>query len=62
MKQGHKSYVGIGFAIKVNSGFILDFDVLSNFSRICNNNTDKQHDCQKNFNGKAEAMEAKTDK
>ena len=58
MKRGHKSHIGIGFAVEVNSGFILDLDVLSNFCRICNKETNRQHDYQKNFDGKAGAMEA----
>lgn len=42
----------------MNSGFILDLDVLYNYCRVCSSKTNKQHDCQKNFDGKAFAMEA----
>lgn len=57
MKRGFKSHIGIGFAVEVNAGFILDLNVLSNFFKTCNIDSDKQHDCQKNFDGKAGAME-----
>ncbi|MPC57327.1 hypothetical protein E2C01_051305 [Portunus trituberculatus] len=33
MKLGHKSHIGIGFAIEINTGFLLDMDVLCNYCK-----------------------------
>lgn len=57
MTRGHKSHIGIGFAVEVNTGFVLDFDVLSNYCAVCSSKPNKAHDCKKNFDGKAGAME-----
>ena len=58
MKRGHKSHAGIGFAIEVNTGIVIDLDVLYNFCNTCSNKkTQKEHQCHKNFDGKAGAME-----
>lgn len=58
MKRGHKSHIGIGFAVKVNTGFVLDMDVLCNYCAVCSSKTNKAHDCKKNFDGRAGAMGA----
>lgn len=62
MKRGYKSHAGVGFAMEVNTGMVIDLDVLFNYCQACisNNkkNTQKKHKCQKNFDGKAGAMEA----
>ena len=59
MKRGHRSHAGLGFAVEVNTGIVVDLDVLYNFCYICSNKRpQKEHTCHKNFDGKAGAMEA----
>ncbi|KAA0187431.1 hypothetical protein HAZT_HAZT009259 [Hyalella azteca] len=69
MTRGHKSHIGIGCVIEWNTGFVVDFEVLSNFCQSC---FTKQRtlspeefahwkvthrNCKKNFDGKSGAME-----
>ena len=56
MKRGHKSHIGIGFAVEMNLGMVVDLDVLCNNCRQCG--PKKQHKCHKNFNGKSGTMKA----
>ncbi|KAA0203452.1 hypothetical protein HAZT_HAZT002469 [Hyalella azteca] len=35
MTRGHKSHIGIGCVIELETGFVLDFEVLSNFCQEC---------------------------
>ncbi len=68
-KRGHSSHNGIAVAIDLLTGLPLDFEVLSNFCHKCNlspaeddpdyNEWQEQHksDCQKNYEGSANAME-----
>lgn len=59
MTRGHSSHIGIGFVIDVYTGFVLDFEVLSNFCIACvKKKTKCNNACQKNFDGKSGAMEA----
>ena len=70
MTRGFRSHIGVGFVIDVIKGFVLDFEVLSNFCQVCNKNkkskSPKEFDewkknhknCTKNFDGKSGAMEA----
>ena len=69
MTRGHKSHVGVGFIIDCNTGFILDFEVLSNDCALCTKKSNilseeefetwkATHDnCKQNFRGKSGAME-----
>ena len=68
-KRGHSSHNGVGALIEINSGFVIDAEVVSNFCRECNSApaADSQDYvawrekhlpmCKKNFNGSANAME-----
>lgn len=35
MTRGYRSHVGVGFVIHCDTGFVIDFEVLSNFCEIC---------------------------
>jgi hypothetical protein len=35
MTRGHRSHIGVGFVIDCVTGFVVDFEVLSNFCEIC---------------------------
>ena len=35
MKRGHQSHIGVGFVIECNTGFVVDFEVLSNYCEMC---------------------------
>ena len=70
MTRGHRSHVCVGFAMNVTHGFVLDFEVISNFCQECVKKksrstpeeftawkaTHQQH-CMQNFEGKSGAME-----
>ena len=58
MRRGHKSHIGIRFAVEVNLLMVLDLDVLCIKCRQCN--TKKTHECQKNLHGTSGGMEAET--
>lgn len=73
-KRGHSSHNGVGVAIEVDSGLVLDFQVVSNYCKVCQNGVKPnsptydtwqlQHKwkCQKNFDGSSNAMEAEAAK
>lgn len=68
-KRGHTSHFGLGAAIDLESGLVLDFSVHSNYCHGCNlgpKEGETEHVqwleghkdvCQKNFNGSSNAME-----
>lgn len=70
MKRGHKSHVGVGFVIEVETGMVVNFKVLYNYFSACNKRMkSKSQDldarmeahkpkCHKNFDRNAAAMEA----
>lgn len=35
LTRGHKSHIGTGFVIDMETGFVLDYEVLSNFCKAC---------------------------
>lgn len=62
MKRGYKSHAGVGFAIEVHTGIVVDLDVLCTYCYICSTKnsqkkTRKKHQCHKTSDGKAGAME-----
>ena len=67
-KRGHSSHFGVGVAVDVQSGLVLDTQVLSNYCHGCEvgpkpNSPNyiqwrASHSCQKNFDGSSNAMEA----
>ena len=73
-KRGHSSHVGVGVAIDFDSGLVLDAQVVSNFCNGCLRGpkpdadgyaewlVNHRIDCQKNFDGSANAMEAEAAK
>ena len=38
LTRGHKSHIGAGFVIKIDTGFVMDFEILSNFCFSCDRN------------------------
>ena len=71
MTRGHRSHIGVGFVIECDTGFVIDFEVLSNFCLACKLKEKSvsepeflawketsRHLCTKNFNDKSGAMEA----
>lgn len=69
-KRGHSSHYGVGVVIELNTGLVLDTEVLSNICHACNTQTPKRSDatyqnwcdkhkkvCQKNYEGSAPSME-----
>lgn len=68
-KRSHTSHFGVGVAIELNSGLVLDFSVQSNYFQVCTQGKKpgsagyeewlEGHclDCQKNFQGSSNAME-----
>lgn len=68
-KRGHTSHFGVGVAIELESGLVLDYSVHSNYCQLCTQGPkpgtegytewmeDHRPNCQKNFNGSAGAME-----
>lgn len=71
MTRGHKSHIQAGFVIEMSTGFVLDFDIISNFCKACSTNKKKKKDdfeawketthagkCQANFDGLSGRMEA----
>lgn len=71
MIRGHKSHIGVGVVIEVNTGIVIDLEVLSNFCPTCTKKENKlskndfrtwyqehRNTCYKNFEGNAGAMEA----
>ena len=73
MTRGHKSHIGAGFVIDNETGFILDFEVLSNQCVVCERKQHKKKltdaefevwknsehkSCSKHFEGKSGEMEA----
>ena len=69
-KRGHSSHSGVGVVIDSKSGLVLDTQTLSNYCHGCEvgPKTDDSkyitwradHQCQRNFNGSSNAMEAET--
>ncbi|CAN8025115.1 unnamed protein product [Ixodes persulcatus] len=67
MTRGHSSHIGVGTVIKLFTGFVLDYVVLSNFCAGCERGPKQDdpsypawrdgHVCQKNTNKKAGEME-----
>ncbi|XP_012943225.1 uncharacterized protein LOC106013056 [Aplysia californica] len=69
-KRGHSSHFGVGVVIDCKTGFVLDYQVLSNYCHGCEvglKSGDEQYllwknkhqlKCQQNFQGSAKAMEA----
>ncbi|KAK4326061.1 hypothetical protein Pmani_003392 [Petrolisthes manimaculis] len=70
MTRGHSSHIGVGFVVEVDTGFIVDREVFSNFCQVCSNRDKKKlpitpewkikHElfCNKNFTGISASMEA----
>ncbi|KAK3889502.1 hypothetical protein Pcinc_006474 [Petrolisthes cinctipes] len=70
MTRGHYSHIGVGFVVEVDTGFIVDKEVISNFCQVCSNRDKKKlpiipewkkkHEpfCNKNFTGISASMEA----
>ena len=71
LTRGHKSHIGAAFVIDIPSGLAVDFEVLSNFCRLCKINKEKRDKksfeewykthsgkCHLNFSGLSGAMEA----
>ena len=64
-KRGHTSHYGAAAVIECHTGFIVDFEVLSNFCHWCSKSkkrTSKEKEehkeaCNINFNGTSQAME-----
>lgn len=68
-KRGHTSHFGVGVAVELNSGLVIDYSVQSNYCQVCAQGPKpgsqeyeewfESHspDCQKNFQGSAHAME-----
>ena len=74
-KRGFSSHTGVGVAIHTNSGYVLDTHVVSNYCVICSKAPAKDsehydawfqkhenHQCNKNFEGTANAMETEAAK
>ena len=69
MTRGHRSHIGLGFVMDVERGFVLDFEVLSNFCQECHKQDQavspaefshwkaSHTKCAKNFDRKNGAME-----
>ena len=67
-KHGHGSHFGVGVAVDVQSGLVLDTQVLSNYCHRCEVGPKPtspnyiqwraSHGCQKNFDGSSNVMEA----
>ncbi|KAK8372148.1 hypothetical protein O3P69_013535 [Scylla paramamosain] len=73
MTRGHKSHIGAGFVIEMTTGFVMDFELLSNFCKSCSTKKKQLNDeekfeewrknvhvgmCQANFHGLSGRMEA----
>ncbi len=71
-KRGHTSMFGVVFAISIDSGEVLDYEVLSKFCKVCSNFETKKGDedyfrkfnehknsgqCKINYEGSSNAME-----
>ena len=70
MTRGHRSHIEVSFVIECNTGFIVDFEVISNYCEVCTKKKNSvssaefelwyatHTDCKKNFDGKAGPMES----
>ena len=69
MTRGHHSKVGVGFVVEVETGIIIDLEVLCNYcqqcsKRVTDNITDtpawraKHKHCNQNYNHSSASMEA----
>lgn len=72
MTRGHKSHIQAGFVIEMATGFVLDFDIISNYCKSCSVNKKKKSKenfeawqetvhagkCEANFDGLSGRMEA----
>ena len=70
MTRGHTSHIGVGIVIEMDTGMVIDFEVLSNFCQVCHAREKKKlpftpewqqahsPSCNKNYNGTASAMES----
>ena len=69
MTRGHKSHICVGFVIHVDTGFVLDHGVLSNYCGTCANKKaslsadfscleNDPHYCMQNYEGSASSMES----
>ena len=66
-KRGHSSHHGVGVVIEVNTGLVIDTQVMSNFCAGCRTAPDEKdpdystwkefHECQQNHEGSANSME-----
>jgi hypothetical protein len=69
MTRGHRSHVGAAFVIDCETGFVIDYEVISNFCEVCFKKEKSvsppdfaawkvtHTNCKKNFDGKSGAME-----
>ena len=57
-RKGHSSHNGVVAVRSGVTGKVLDFEVLGNYCRLCEKNSDSDHSCSKNHAGSAGAMEA----
>lgn len=71
-KRGRTSHHGVGVCIEIETGFVIDFEVLTNFCSVCQRNDGASEDwkkmhkesgkCEKNFDGTSGAMEQESAK
>ena len=57
-RRGHSSHNGVVAVISEVTGRVLDFEVLCNYCRLCEKNSDSDHHSTRNHTGSAGAMEA----
>ncbi|GFU37254.1 uncharacterized protein NPIL_436341 [Nephila pilipes] len=56
-KRGHTSLNGVVSATCLETGKVLDFECLSKYCFKCKNRNNKDHTCEKNFEGFSGGME-----
>ncbi|KAK3880998.1 hypothetical protein Pcinc_014547 [Petrolisthes cinctipes] len=68
MTRGHSSHIGVGFVVEVDTGFIIDRKVISNFCQVCSSREKRQlpatpewmarhaSSCNKNYTGTSASM------
>ena len=56
-RRGHKSHNGVVTVCSVPTGKVLDYEVLSNYCKVCETDSTQEHVCQKNHEGSSNAME-----
>ncbi|KAK4290786.1 hypothetical protein Pmani_036345 [Petrolisthes manimaculis] len=68
MTRGHSSHIGVGFVVEVDTGFIIDREVISNFCQVCSSREKRQlpatpewmarhaSSCNRNYTGTSASM------